>query len=132
MPALELNGKLKDEPPVPILGIVAEVVLMPPCIRVTTVEPAGLAATVPHTSQSPAVNEIDVTLAGVPDVRATAEPAATDELTNSPTLPAFALLFVVVPTMPFVCDGVKLPVADSVVKAPAAAAVPPIAGGEAR
>lgn len=47
-------------------------------------------------------------------------------VTYSPTLPAFALLFVVVPTIPFVCEGVKLPVDESVVKLPAAGVVPPI------
>jgi hypothetical protein len=50
----------------------------------------------------------------------------------SPTLPALALLFVVVPTIPLVWEGVKLPVLDNVVKDPAAAVVPPIAGGLAR
>ncbi|NUY33295.1 hypothetical protein F0160_22685 [Paraburkholderia sp. JPY303] len=50
----------------------------------------------------------------------------------SPTLPAFALSFVVVPTMPDVLDGVIVLVACSVVNFPAAAVVPPIAGGDAR
>ncbi|WP_233854136.1 hypothetical protein [Paraburkholderia sp. HD33-4] len=61
-----------------------------------------------------------------------AEPEAIEEAIVSPTLPAFALLFVVVPTMPFVCEGVNVLVLLSVVKLPAAAAVPPIAGGDAR
>ncbi|GAB5100193.1 hypothetical protein YK56LOC_59100 [Caballeronia sp. HLA56] len=50
----------------------------------------------------------------------------------SPTLPAFALLFVVVPTMPAVRDGVSAPLALSVVNAPVFGAVFPIVPGEAR
>jgi hypothetical protein len=48
-------------------------------------------------------------------------------VTVSPTLPAFALLFVVVPTMPAVCEGVIAPVAESVVNAPVLGAVFPTA-----
>ena len=55
----------------------------------------------------------------------TADPDATVDETYSPTLPALALLLVVVPTMPFVCDGVKLPVDESVVKAPVEVVVAP-------
>jgi hypothetical protein len=45
--------------------------------------------------------------------------------TYSPTAPASALLFVVVPTMPAVCDGVIAPEAESVVNAPVLAVVAP-------
>lgn len=51
---------------------------------------------------------------------------------TSPTLPAFALSFVVVPTMPFVLDGVNVPVLLSVVNAPVLAAVLPIGPGDAK
>lgn len=83
----------------------------------------------PVTSQSPAVKLIEVIVVDTVVERETALPVA---VTYSPTLPAFALLLVVVPTMPLVCEGVKLPVDERVVKEPAAAAVPPIAGGDAR
>ena len=65
-------------------------------------------------------------------VRVIADPLANVTEIYSPTLPAFASLFVVVPTMPLVCDGVMAPDAANVVNDPAAAAVPPIAGGDAR
>lgn len=57
----------------------------------------------PTTSQSPAVRLMLVMLVAVAFVREM--PAGDDEM-YSPTLPAFALLFVVVPTMPAVCEGV--------------------------
>ena len=57
-------------------------------------------------------------LAVVPEVRETLEPVATVADRTSPILPAFAALLVVVPIMPFVCDGVIAPVADTVVNAP--------------
>jgi hypothetical protein len=95
------------------------------------VVPAGLVATVPHTSQSPAVKEIDVTFAGVPEVNETAEPTRIVEEIYSPILPAFALLFVVVPTIPEVWLGVIVPVALIVVKAPLAGVVNPIDEGDA-
>jgi hypothetical protein len=70
-----------------------------------------------------------VTLAAALLVRETAEPTGTVELTNSPTLPAFALSFVVVPLMPEVLDGVIRPLAASVVNEPALGVVEPIAPG---
>lgn len=70
-----------------------------------------------------------VTLVGVPLVNATEDAVA---VTNSPTLPALALLFVVVPTMPEVWDGVMVLLAASVVKLPAFGVVFPIDGGAAR
>jgi hypothetical protein len=57
----------------------------------------------PHTSQSPAVKLMLVIFMGVEFVRETPEPVA---VMYSPTLPAFALSFVVVPTMPPVLCGV--------------------------
>lgn len=50
-------------------------------------------------------------------------------LTYSPTLPAFTLSFVVVPTIPFVLDGVIVLVAVIVVKAPVLGVVLPIGPG---
>lgn len=106
----------------------ALVVLMLVARNWITVPAAGFVTTLPHTSQSPAVRLMLVMFPFDPEVNDTAVPVA---VTNSPTLPAFALLFVVVPTMPFVCEGVKLPVLLSVVNAPVFAAVLPIEGGEA-
>lgn len=80
-------------------GEVAEVVLIQPRISVTVVAAFGANPTQPHTSQSPAVSEMLVTLAGVPLVSETAEPNATVDSITSPTEPAAALLFVFVPTM---------------------------------
>lgn len=93
-------------PPFGAEGCVADVVLIDPCNALCVVVPLGMVPTEPHTSQSPAVREIDVTFIGVPDVIDNGEPCDTVLETYSPTLPAFALLFVVVPTMPAVCDGV--------------------------
>jgi hypothetical protein len=53
-------------------------------------------------------------------------------VTYSPTLPAFALSFVVVPTIPAVLDGVKVPVLLSVVNAPVLAVVLPMGPGVAK
>lgn len=50
-------------------------------------------------------------------------------LEYSPTLPALALLFVVVPTIPLVWLGAMAPVALSVVKAPELGVVLPMGGG---
>lgn len=82
-----------------------------------TVLPAGTKAITPCTSQSPAVRLMLAALAGVPEVSDV--PVVLAGVGYSPTLPAFALLFVVVPTMPLVCEGVKLPLAARVVKEPA-------------
>src|SRR6185312_14451912 len=51
----------------------------------------------PQMSQSPAVTEIEVTLAAVPDVRLTSEPTRMQELMTSPTLPAEAAVLVAMP-----------------------------------
>nr|WKF58849.1 hypothetical protein HUO10_003350 [Paraburkholderia busanensis] len=82
-------------------------VLIPAAIAVVTVEPAGVEITDPQTSQSPAVSEIEAMFVDVAVVKETADP---DAVTYSPTLPAFALLFVVVPTTPAVCEGVMVDV----------------------
>jgi hypothetical protein len=98
-----VNGDWKGE-----AGNVADVVLMAALTLPIIVDPAAVNIILPHTSQSPADKLIDVQLAGVALVKETAVPVA---VTYSPTLPVFALLLVVVPTMPLVCEGVKLPVA---------------------
>jgi len=59
--------------------------------------PPPLKCALIHTSQSPAVSEIEVTFAAAPVVRGTAEPLAIDETTYSPTPPASALSLVAVP-----------------------------------
>jgi hypothetical protein len=51
-----------------------------------------------------------VTFLSVFVTKETAEPCRTVDDTTSPTLPAFASLLVVVPTMPSVCEGVIDPV----------------------
>jgi hypothetical protein len=89
----------------PRLPKLAEVWLMPLVMLTGTVDAAGTYSTVPETSQSPAVRLIDVILALTFVVSDT--PLA-EFGTYSPTLPALALLFVVVPTMPAVCDGVMV------------------------
>jgi hypothetical protein len=73
------------------------------------------------------VSETLVAFAGVADVSEVPDVVL---LRYSPMLPALALLFVVVPTMPAVCDGVMAPVAFTVVKAAVLGVVTPIAGGE--
>jgi hypothetical protein len=85
-----------------VVESVAEIVFIVACKDATVVllPPRKFASS--HTSQSPAVRDIDVILAGVTVVRETADPEAIVELTYSPTLPAVALLFVTVPTIPFV------------------------------
>ena len=99
----ELGTTTYPSPPLfGAVGFVADVVLVQHTITLVTVVPAGFVQHEPHTSQSPAVRLIEVILAAVLFVREMAEPTSTVELTYSPTLPAFALLFVVVPTMPLV------------------------------
>jgi len=65
----------------------------------STVDAAGLIAAAPETSQSPAESEILVMFNPVPLVALTDDPVA---VMYSPMLPAFASLFVVVPTIPAV------------------------------
>lgn len=84
-------------------GNVADVVVIAPEIILT--EPFGLTWTTPHTSQSPAVNEIEPKFVVTPDVK---EIKLNSPLTNSPTLPAAALLLVVVPITPDVELNVML------------------------
>jgi hypothetical protein len=79
--------------------IVADVVLIAAKRPVAPVPTA--CHTSPHTSQSPAVSEIEVTLAGVLLVKVIPGVVTVEEM-NSPTAPAAALLLVVVPTMPAV------------------------------
>lgn len=126
-PAPALNGKNWIAVVCGVAGKVADVVLIHAPAFAVVVDPAGRNETCPHTSQSPAVKLMLVTLAAAPLVREMADPLATDDVTNSPTLPAFALLFVVVPTIPAVCDGVIAPVAVS-----AAVVTVPVNVGDAR
>ena len=70
-----------------------------------------------------------MTLIEVPAAREILTAAFAEE--NSPTRPAFALLFVVVPTMPDVLDGVIALLAVIVVKEPVDAVVDPMAPGAA-
>jgi hypothetical protein len=63
---------------------------------------------IPQTSQSPAVKEIEVISADTVEVNETAAPTSTVLDISSPTLPAAASLFVVVPMMPEVLLNVML------------------------
>nr|CCA83790.1 conserved hypothetical protein [blood disease bacterium R229] len=103
-------------------GSVPDVVLTPALIEEIVVEPAGLKNTVPETSQSPAVSDMDVQLADVLEVREVPE---VELLAYSPQLPDTALSLVDVPTMPEVLDGVIKLVACTVVKRPVDAVVAP-------
>src|SRR5579871_4138527 len=76
---------------------VADVVDIDISARVTVVVDAPPIYPLNSISQSPGVMAIEVMLAAAFAVRLTAEPLATDELTNSPILPAAALSLVVVP-----------------------------------
>lgn len=105
--------------------------LMPPTKAETVVVPAGLKNALPAHCQSPAVKETEVRFAGTPLVSETVASETEDEM-YSPTLPALALSAAVVPTIPDVVDGVNVLVDVSVVNLPLAAAVPPMAGGDAR
>jgi hypothetical protein len=78
-----------------MLGKVADVEEIPPK-RTVAVE-AGVNPTVPQTSQSPAVSEMDVMFEIAPVVKAIVLP---EDVTYSPTLRAAAALFVVVPMIP--------------------------------
>ncbi|WP_217589743.1 hypothetical protein [Burkholderia sp. GbtcB21] len=111
---------------VPNVALVVEI----PTVKLEIVEePPGLNRITPLTSQSPAVSDTLVALAAVAVVRLV---PLVELVAYSPMLPALALSLVVVPTMPAVLDGVIALVAWSVVNLPAAAAVVPIAGGDAR
>ncbi|KAK44836.1 hypothetical protein BG58_22790 [Caballeronia jiangsuensis] len=120
-------ARIRARAPELAAGSVADVVEMPTSAKVIEVAAAALNVPVHCTSQSPAVNgrlaifaEVDV----VSDV-----PIVAPGVGYSPTLPVFALSFVVVPLMPFVEEGVIRPVAESVVNAPVFGAVLPIAVG---
>lgn len=87
---------------------VAEEVFKVPVTEVQTVDASPVKAIFPPISQSPGVKTIEVILVVVALARDTADPIKTDASINSPTLPAAALLFVVVPMMPEVVLGEKL------------------------
>ena len=69
---------------------------------------------VPEIVQSPAVNAMVVTSRPAPVESVISEPEGIVELIYSPMLPAFALSFVVVPTIPLVELGVIVPVTFNV------------------
>lgn len=95
-------------------GAVAEVAEIHPRSYETVVTPPlGTNVKFPQTSQSPAVNNMELISAIVPVVSGNADPEDLPAVNNSPMLPAFALLLVVVPTIPLVWLGVKLPVIDN-------------------
>jgi hypothetical protein len=81
-------------------GTVAVVELTQPSPVEKVVNALPLNPTLPQTFQSPAVNEILVTFAAVFVDKDTPGDLATILSTSSPTLPAAALLFVVVPIIP--------------------------------
>ena len=83
-----------------ISGTEADVELLQPVINESTVVDPPVTPTFPDTSQSPAVKEMEVTFAATPVVKLGPPPITTKEKTISPTFPASALLFVVVPTIP--------------------------------
>jgi hypothetical protein len=76
----------------------AEVVTIEDTVKVKDVVGAGCLHAIAHTSQSPAVNVIEVMFVGTPVVYGTAAPTATVLETYSPTFPAEAESLVVVPT----------------------------------
>lgn len=90
-------------------GIVALVELIQAICVTTAVLVFGLKTTCPETSQSPAVRDMDVIFVSVAVVKAIGDACATLAEMYSPTLPALALLFVVVPMMPSVCEVVSEP-----------------------
>lgn len=110
-------------------GRVAEVVVIPEAMFATTVVATGKNRACPQQFQSPAVREMLVALTVTPLVIAV---PVVELLANSPILPAFALSARVVPTIPEVVEGVNVLVDCRVVNLPAAAAVVPIAGGDAK
>lgn len=110
------DGPTKKTKPLETLPRLAEVVLVAAANAETVVLPAGINTILPDTSQSPAVKDTEVMLAGAPEDRET--PLA-ELVWNSPTLPALALLLVLVPTIPAVWDGVMVLLAVIVVKEPA-------------
>lgn len=91
-------------------GSVADVVLIEPATDETVVVPPVKVQTVPHTSQSPAVIEIDVTSFAVPLTSDTADPDATVDSINCPICPAADAVPLVTPAMP--PDGVSRPVIE--------------------
>jgi UDP-N-acetyl-D-mannosaminuronate dehydrogenase len=86
-------------PPLGIVGKAADVVEIQATNAVMVVVPPGLKETLAQTSQSPAVNEIDVTFMGTLVVIETAEPTKTVDEMISPISPAAALSFVAVPVL---------------------------------
>jgi hypothetical protein len=90
------------------VGIVALTSFTKPDTRVVTVVTSGSVHTLPQQSQSPAVKLIEVMSLKAPLVVDMALPDKTVLETNSPTLPAAALLLVVVPTTSVVLENARL------------------------
>jgi hypothetical protein len=88
---------------------VFDTVLDEPVKAVMLVEAAVSRFIFPQISQSPAVSDMLVTFLSVFVTKDTAEPCGTVEEITSPTAPTFASLFVVVPTIPKVWEGVIEP-----------------------
>lgn len=130
-PAGRAMGRETNPPDAGDVGRVAEVVDMPPIRPDGTVEPAGISATVPVISQSPAVSEIDVTFSGTAVVADTADPDGTVALIYSPTWPVSALSFVVVPVRTKAVVAICVVPAAAVAATVGAAGVP-VNAGDAR
>ena len=92
--------KINSAPEFGSVGLEALVVLIQPAKELIVVVPAWSKQMFPRTSQSPAVRLMLVTLAAVPVVSDTALATSTVLSISSPTLPAAALSFVVVPMIP--------------------------------
>lgn len=95
-------------PPAGAVGRVALTSFTIPDTRVVVVVTSGSVQTEPHTSQSPAVREMDVMSLKAPLVVEIAPAANTVLDTNSPTLPVAALLLVTVPMTSPVLENARL------------------------
>src|ERR1035437_9436276 len=96
-PATWLGYRIAIAPPAGCAGIVAETWPIAAITSIVMVDPPGTVTTFPCTSQSPAVSEIEVTLAGVTVVSPTAAPPNTVDEIYSPMYPALELSLVAVP-----------------------------------
>jgi hypothetical protein len=99
-PAANATLQVVEPPPFGHVACVALVVFIQASSAVVVVAALGFKKMAPHTSQSPAVNEMEVTSKFIVEVAATAEATNTVDSTICPTKPAPASLFVVVPTIP--------------------------------
>jgi hypothetical protein len=92
-----LDSGIDIRPGDPDADSVADTLEMPISINDTLVVPLGKSPGPPETSQSPAVNDIDVIFEAAPLVRAGPVPPGTMDETYSPICPAAASSLVVVP-----------------------------------